>query len=281
MDPIASVKELRKEVPNRVVVDARPDPKCYAAEGHLTRAVYAHLETALSAPAEDAAFGGRHPLPEVQDFCERLGSWGIGPDTDVIVYDAYDGSNAASRFWWMLRALGHQRVRVLERGYRAIIAAGLPCVTTPPVIEPREPYPATVWGWPLVELNEVEQVSEASARGNASQLIVDVRSTERFRGDREPIDPLAGHLPGASNLPFAENLEADGRFKSGAALRTQYERFLGDVTPDRVIVHCGSGVTACHTLLALERAGLPGAALYVGSFSEWCRRYPDRVIRES
>lgn len=239
-------------------------------QGHLVGAVHADLESDLSAPEKTPERGGRHPLPDPGDFARTLGRWGIGPDTEVVIYDDKGGANAASRLWWMLRALGHGKVAVLDGGYQAAVEAGIGVTDEPPAIDPSPRYPAGSFTWPTADMDAV-----AERAGDPRWVVLDVREGPRFRGETEPIDPIAGHIPGAENLFFGENLDASGRFRSPEELRATYERLLGDVPPERVIVHCGSGVTACHTLLALERAGLPGAALYVGSWSEWCRN-PER-----
>ena len=256
------------------LVDARGGAAGAAAyaTAHLRGAVHADLDRDLSGPVVDAARGGRHPLPDPRVFAAKLGAWGIDPDTDVVVYDDKGGANAASRLWWMLRALGHQRVAVLDGGYDAAVAAGLPTESAPPTVAPKPPYPSQAFARPTVDLEEV-----AARVGAPDWVVLDVRSPERWRGEVEPIDPVAGHIPGTRNLFFGENLGPDGRFLSPDALAARYGALLGEVPPERVVVHCGSGVTACHTLLALDRAGLGGAALYVGSWSEWCRT--DRVCR--
>ncbi len=224
----------------------------------------ANLETQLSAardPGADPARGGRHPLPPLERWLTQLGAWGIGPETYVVLYDDQFGANAAARFWWLLRAVGHVGVWVLvgaPGSSRAVVAASRAAT-------PRPPYPASSWQRPTVDLPRVDAL-----RRDPDWKVLDVRSRERFRGETEPIDPIAGHIPGAVNLPFAENLE-NGRFKSAQTLRAMYEELLDGTPPDHLIVHCGSGVTACHTLLALEAAGLEGASLYVGSWGEWCR----------
>jgi thiosulfate/3-mercaptopyruvate sulfurtransferase len=267
LDPIVSPEELRAGR-GAVVCDVRTGPAAHEAyaRGHLPGAVFVDLEHDLSGPKLDAARGGRHPLPDPAAFAARLGAWGIGPDTHVIAYDDQNGANAAARLWWMLRALGHTRVQVLDGGLESALAAGftLSSDAQPPQAVP--PYPATTWRWPTADIDAVER-----ARAAPERLVLDVRAAPRYRGEQEPIDPIAGHIPGARNLPLTENLSAEGRFKSGSALREQYTALLAGRDPQQLIVHCGSGVTACHTLLALERAGLTGASLYVGSWSEWCR----------
>ncbi|HEX7554221.1 MAG TPA: sulfurtransferase [Geothrix sp.] len=249
------------------LLDVRPGD-AYAA-GHLPGALHAELERHLStasAPGHDPARGGRHPLPAVATFAAQLGAWGIGPDTEVVAYDASGGGNAAARLWWMLRALGHARVAVLDGGLPVALTAGLNLTEEVPSVESISPYPMDQWRLPRMDADEVEVL-----RGDPDRKLLDVRSAERWRGDAEPFDPMAGHIPGSLNLAWNENLGPDGRFKSADVLRAQYEALLDGTPPERLTVHCGSGVTACHTLLALDLAGLPGAALYVGSWSEWCR----------
>lgn len=271
--PLVSATELAS-LRSAVLLDARP--RADYARAHLAGAWPADLESCLSTasdPGFDPRIGGRHPLPPLERWTRQLGAWGIGPDTDVVVYDDQSGANAAARAWWMLRAVGHQRVAVLDGGLSAATAAGFPLTTAEPEAAAREPYPAATWMLPVVDLADVDRL-----RRDPDWRVLDVRSRERFRGETEPIDPIAGHIPGAINLPFAENLE-NGRFRSGSELRSLYHELLGDLAVERLIVHCGSGVTACHTLLALEAAGLKGASLYVGSWSEWCRVREDEVAK--
>ena len=260
---------LLATAPDAVVLDARPDKAAYGA-GHLEGAIHADLNTDLSRvsdPDFDPAIGGRHPLPPLERWTRTLGRWGIGPETPVVLYDDSDGSNAATRAWWMLRSAGHEKVALLDGGLQAAVAEGLPLSVQAAQPAPREPYPAGAWRRPTVDMHTVDKL-----RTDPDWKVLDVRSTPRFLGRTEPIDPIAGHIPGAVNLPFALNLDETGRFKSAEALRGQYEALLDGTDPERLIVHCGSGVTACHTLFDLELAGLQGASLYVGSWSEWCRR---------
>ena len=272
--PLITPEALRSRLASVGLLDVRPEADAYAA-GHLPGALHAdlnrHLSTA-SDPGFDPARGGRHPLPEPARFAAQLGAWGIGPDTEVVAYDASGGGNAAARLWWMLRALGHRRVWVLDGGLDAALAAGL--ALTPEVVLPplRTPYPASAWTWPLATQDEVEH-----RRRDATCKVLDVRAAERFSGASETLDPIAGHIPGALNAYWGDNLGPDGRFKPAAELRDRYLALLDEVPPERLTVHCGSGVTACHTLLALAHAGLPGAALYVGSWSEWCRSGRERA----
>ena len=249
---------LTTNLNDAVLLDARPSADY--AKGHLRGAINADADVHLS-EKHDPANGGRHPLPPLDQWLAQLGKWGITPQTRVVVYDAQNGANAAARAWWMLRAVGHENVAVFDG-----TLGGLELTTDVPHIEAREPYPAKEWQRPTVDIDDVDKL-----RNDPSWKILDVRSAPRYRGETEPIDPIAGHIPGALNLPYFDNLE-NGRFKSAEALRAQYEHFLGGTPVEHLAVHCGSGVTACHTLLALEHAGLHGASLYVGSWSEWCRR---------
>jgi thiosulfate/3-mercaptopyruvate sulfurtransferase len=268
LDPILAPEQLAS-LSDVVLCDVRAGrgvEQAYTA-GHRAGALAVNLERDLSAPVVDAARGGRHPLPDIAQFAARLASWGIGPHSHVVAYDDQGGANAAARLWWLLRAFGHTRVQVLDGGLDGARRAGLPLTRELPQVQPAPPYPApSAWLLPTADLLDVDL-----ARRLPAQLVLDVRAEARYLGEDEPIDPIAGHIPGAQNLPFGENLEADARFKTGEALRARYERLLGGRDPAQLIVHCGSGVTACHTLIALERAGLCGARLYVGSWSEWCR----------
>jgi thiosulfate/3-mercaptopyruvate sulfurtransferase len=262
--PLLTPDELRRlPQDDLVILDARPAGE-YAA-GHVPGARHADLETQLSCANEnpDPATGGRHPLPPLDRWLDQVADWGIEPSTMVVVYDDQSGANAAARAWWMLRAIGHERVRVLDGDWRTVVS---PQADYGSAVEPAAVrHVASGWQLPTAEMPDVNRL-----RDDPRWQILDVRAAERFRGEAEPIDPVAGHIPGSVNLPYFDNLES-GRFKPAADLRQQYEAFLGGVPPERLIVHCGSGVTACHTLLALEAAGLRGAKLYVGSWGEWCR----------
>lgn len=265
--PLIAPEALRSRLGAVRLLDVRPDPGDYAA-GHLPGAVHVLLDRDLSTaatPGFDPARGGRHPLPAPEAFAARLGAWGIGPATEVVAYDAHGGSLAA-RLWWMLRALGHAPVAVLDGGLPAAVAAGLALSTEPAAPAPCPPYPVRAWAWPTAGIGEVEV-----RRRDGASKVLDVRAPERYRGDTETLDPTAGHIPGALNAWWEDNLGPDGRFLDRDALRDRYLRLLDGTPVERLTVHCGSGVTACHTLLALEAAGLPGASLYVGSWSEWCR----------
>lgn len=264
LDPVISARELTT-LTDVVIIDCRPDPRAYDA-GHLPGARHAQLERDLAAPAHDPVHGGRHPLPNAHEFAVTLGRWGVTPSSRVVLYDDQNGANAAARLWWLLRAMGHRDVQVVDGGLAALQAAGFQLTTESPAPEAQPPYPTAKLAGALADIDEVEL-----ARRAADRRVIDVRAAFRFRGDSEPFDPIAGHIPGARNAPYADNLRADGTFKSADELRAQLTGVLDGIAPAQAIVHCGSGVTACHTLLAMERAGLRGAKLYVGSWSEWCR----------
>jgi thiosulfate/3-mercaptopyruvate sulfurtransferase len=231
-------------------------------EGHIPGAHYANLERDLSGPLGPGL--GRHPLPPVSWMERCLQRWGIGPHTQVVAYDQGPGAFAA-RLWWLLRWLGHGAVAVLDGGLAAWREAGLPLQREVPAVAA---VPAAVRrcgeGWLATETLEAELEA-------GRILLLDAREDFRFRGEREPIDPVAGHIPGARNLPYLGNLDPDGRFLSEAALRERFQRALAGVAARDVVHMCGSGVTACHNLLAMERAGLSGSRLYPGSWSEWIR----------
>lgn len=249
------------------VVDAGfslADPQSGAdryAAGHLPGAVHADLNRDLADLGRQGH--GRHPLPDSDAFAATLGRWGIGPGTQVVVYDAGDGSMAAARLWWLLRLIGHTRVAVLDGGLAAWRQAGLPLVTGPVDVPMLPPYPGRF------DERQVAGVEEISARlKHAPGWLLDARANERFRGEVEPLDPVAGHVPGAVNRPFALNV-AEGRLRPAAQLRAELQQAIGTHEPSQVVVMCGSGVTACHLLLAMEVAGLSGARVYADSWSGW------------
>lgn len=271
-DQLLSAAELREGFPSFLLLDARPRPDY--DQGHLPGARHADVERDLSAASmegHDPARGGRHPLPALRTFCATVGAWGIRPESRVVVYDGAGGANAAARAWWMLKSIGLAHVQVLDGGLQAALEAGLGLTTEAPLFADAEPFPAARWHSAVAERDVVERLAR-----HPDWKVLDVRAGERYRGEAEPYDPSAGHIPGALNLPYTENLGPDGRFKSTEELRGLYRDLLEGLRPDHLVVHCGSGVTACHTLLALARAGFQGPdgsapALYVGSWSEWCR----------
>jgi thiosulfate/3-mercaptopyruvate sulfurtransferase len=267
IDPeeVLALKEQGEQI---LFIDARngPNAKEEYAASHIEGAIFADINENFTKKDFDPAYGGRHPLPDVDVFAKYLGSIGIVPSTRVIVYDDKSGANAAARVWWMLRAAGHQNVQVLSGGLDAAIAAKLPISSIAPRISPAPPYHFNAWKLETADINEVASVSN-----KPNYLVIDVRETFRYNGEREPIDPVAGHIPGAVNIPYSANLGPDGKFLASGELLAKYASELGGIPADHVIIHCGSGITACHTILAMEQAGLHGAKLYVGSWSEWCR----------
>jgi thiosulfate/3-mercaptopyruvate sulfurtransferase len=229
------------------------------SKAHLPGASFADLLGDLSGPIVPGQTG-RHPLPPVEAFAAKVRGWGISATSQVVVYDDAGGAFAA-RLWWMLRWLGHDAVAVLDGGFPAWVAQGRPVTDVVAQIAPGDftPQPRREL---LVTARELETPQSLARR------LFDARAPERFRGDVEPIDVVAGHIPGAFNLPFAENLK-DGRFRAPAELRERFAAALDGTPPEEAIVYCGSGVTACHDVLAFAHAGLPLPRLYAGSWSEW------------
>lgn len=269
LSSIISPEELAQlnDASEIVLIDARAGVNAeenYKNE-HLRGARYVDLNRDLATVEENPANGGRHPLPSLQKFSEVLSKLGICPNSHVIIYDDKNGSNAASRFWWMLRAIGHEKVQVLNGGLQAAIKSGFPTSSALEDVVPTD-YKISNWKLTVADIQEVEK-----ARNNSENIVIDVRDKNRFDGLTEPLDLIAGHIPGAINVPFIENLNEDGFYKSADDLNQKYKSILGSTKPEDVIVHCGSGVTACHTLLAMDYAGIEIPKLYVGSWSEWSR----------
>lgn len=255
-----------------ILFDVSAGSKPRYDEQHLNGAFYLDLHIDL-ANIKDFAIGGRHPLPPFEHFAKLLGKYGVTKDTHVIVYDDKNGSNAAARFWWMLKSIGHEKVQVLNGGYAAAVKAGFAVNAEVPSAKPVEPYQITEWELPLAEIDEVEV-----AANSENHAIIDVRDANRFAGLTEPIDLIAGHIPNAINIPFTENLDANGAFLAPEILKEKYSKALANYKTENVIVHCGSGVTACHTLLAIAYAGLEMPKLYVGSWSEWSRNNKKMIL---
>jgi len=268
---LISAAELAQHVftPNWIVLDCRHDLANPNAgidayrSGHIPNAQFAALDTDLAdlTPAADGLFRGRHPLPARAAFLERLRDWGVNPDSQIVAYDAHGGMFAA-RLWWMLRWVGHDAVAVLDGGLAAWQAQG-ELLSTEHASKLRGTISAAT---PLTTTAAAADVLSNLAEG--ARIVLDARAPDRFRGENETLDPVAGHIPGAKNRFFKDNLQADGRFKPAPELRAAFDALI--TAPSATIVQCGSGVTACHHLLAMEIAGLPGAALYPGSWSEWC-----------
>ncbi|TXH69344.1 MAG: sulfurtransferase [Thiothrix sp.] len=247
------------------LADPSAGERAYQA-GHIPGAFYLHLDNDLSSPIQ--ANTGRHPLPDPENLANKLAAYGLNRNTQVFVYD--DNSGAfAGRAWWLLRYLGHEAVAVLDGGLTAWLAEGeILEQTLPSKPEQRGDFKAQTQDTYVL-------TTESLSQAHAYQLI-DARSPERFRGELEPIDPIAGHIPGAINRPLTDNLQ-DGQFKAPEILRQEWEAKLAGKVPNEIVHMCGSGVSACHNLLAMELAGLSGSRLYVGSWSEWIRD-PKRPI---
>lgn len=271
ISPIIQAAELMKlyQAKNLVIADASAgkNTKQNYLQKHLDGALFIDMDTQLANIKENAANGGRHPLPTPQQFAETLVSLGITPDSHVIIYDDKNGSNAAARFWWMLKAVGHNKVQVLNGGLQEAEKAGFPINDKVVIPQKVAGYSIKNWQLPVADIEEVEKVAQ-----NNKYMVVDVRSNERYRGESEPIDLVAGHIPGAVNVPFTENLASNGLFLPAEELKAKYQSLFKDLQQENIIVHCGSGVTACHTLLAIDYAGLTIPKLYVGSWSEWSRQ---------
>lgn len=265
---LTSADELAAQLASTelVTVDCRFDlrdpgagERAYLA-GHLPGAVYAHLDRDLSDLSRPGR--GRHPLPEADAFCATLARWGVTPRHQVVAYDANDGAHGA-RLWWMLRLLGHERVSVLDGGLAAWMARG----NALEVALPRARAGKYTARFDARAIASTAVVAARMASGNGK--LIDARAGERFRGEIEPIDSVPGHIPGAVSRPFSSNLSADNRFKSPGVLAEEFRTLLGDSPANETLLMCGSGVTACHHLLAMEHAGLRGARVYPGSWSEW------------
>ena len=247
---------------------SRPEAGASAyAQGHIPDAIYAHLERDLSGPVTPSS--GRHPLPAREAFAVTLGGWGIDADVQVVAYDQANGAYA-SRLWWLLRWVGHARAAVLNGGFAAWQQAGLPVSQQTGVREQRE-FNVQLPRASVVTTVQLEDLLASAQLSSAGRILVDARSADRFAGQNESIDPVAGHVPGARNHPFQQNVDTQGRFLPAATLRAKWLETLRGKDPATAIAMCGSGVTACHNLLALEIAGLSGAHLYAGSWSEWIR----------
>lgn len=267
--PLVSAAELAamQSNGNVLVVDCRQDladadkgEREYAI-AHIPGAVYADLARDLSDLSKQGV--GRHPLPSDDAFSDALSRWGWRPDLDVVAYDDANGALAAARLWWLLRLAGHERVAVLDGGLAAWRAADFALEAGKVCREPADAHVAidrdqVVW------FDEIER-----SRADGSIVVLDARAAPRYRGEVEPIDPVAGHVPGALNRPFSDNLDASGRFKAADILRREFEQLLGDRDVRAVAHSCGSGVTACHNLLAMEHAGLAGSRVFAPSWSGW------------
>ncbi len=234
---------------------------------HLEGAFFVDLNSQLADIKTDFSDGGRHPLPELENFAKTLTDFGISADKHIIIYDDKNGSNASARFWWMLKSFGHEKVQVINGGLMNAKEKDFPMSSkTENIKKTSEPYLFDQWTLPTIKINEVEKASQ-----NSKYLIVDVRDKDRYDGKTEPIDIIAGHIPGAINIPFTENLDESGLFLKPNELRAKYDTLFGEINAENIVIHCGSGVTACHTILSLDYAEMKIPNLYVGSWSEWSR----------
>ena len=279
LSPLITATELLTlhQTSSIVLIDASNGKNAYDnyLEGHLQGALFVDLNTQLADIKEDVSMGGRHPLPSVEQFSKILSDLGITLKSHVVIYDDKNGANAAARFWWMLKAIGHEKVQVLNGGKSTTEAVGFPLSKGIQKVEKVGLYPVTNWQLPQVTIEEVEK-----ATTNPDAIIIDVRETARYKGHVEPLDLIAGHIPNAVNVPFSTNLDEKGLFLSPSLLKEKYETVFQDIPVENQIVHCGSGVTACHTLLAIASAGLDIPKLYVGSWSEWSRNGKEVVTEE-
>jgi len=273
---LVSVSDLAAHLndPDWIVCDCRHDlvktdaGRSAYAQAHIPGARFVHLDEDLSAPLTGR--NGRHPLPDPAKFVARLGALGIHNGKQVVAYDATGGAYAA-RLWWMLRWVGHEAIAALDGGWDAWLAA------THPITDQLPPITAARFNMRVRNDAALDSEFILSSRGKPVPLLLDARGADRFRGENEALDPVGGHIPGAVNRFFRHNLDVDAKFKPPTTLRQEFDELLGNNAPGNVAHYCGSGVTACHNLLAMEIAGLCGSRLYAGSWSEWCSD-PSRPI---
>jgi thiosulfate/3-mercaptopyruvate sulfurtransferase len=277
MLPIISPKQLKElSAEKLIILDVRIGKDSYQnyLNQHLKNARFVDLEKDLAETNENAAFGGRHPLPNIQKFAETVSRLGISEDSHVIIYDDKNGANAAARAWWMLRSFGLKNVQVLDGGIQAAEKENLDFSSGKEAFEKSEIITKKHWLLPISSLEGVE-----NELTNESATVIDARDAYRYKGESEPIDLVAGHIPGAINIPFSENLDENGNFLKPEILKEKYQKLLKN-KPEKLIIHCGSGVTGCHTILALAYAGFETPNLYVGSWSEWSRREGKEIAKE-
>lgn len=260
------ILNLNKE--NLIIIDAgsgKPARENYLLN-HIDGALYIDLNEDLAEIPENAKNGGRHPLPKLEKFLDLLQGLGIEENSHVIIYDDKNASNAAARFWWMLKSVGVEKVQVLDGGLQNAEKFGVAVNSNKTEAKKVERVNIQEWKLPTVDLNFIEENSDKE-----DFIIIDVREKDRYDGKSEPIDEVAGHIPGAINIPFKENLNEDGTFKNPEILKEKYSAIFQNILSENISIHCGSGVTACHTLLALDYAGFELPNFYVGSWSEWSR----------
>jgi thiosulfate/3-mercaptopyruvate sulfurtransferase len=270
ISPIIQASELLKlyNSENIIIVDVSngKNAKSNYEAKHLEGAIFVDLNTQLAEIKDDLSIGGRHPLPKIKNFAKTISNLGISPRSHIIIYDDKNGSNASARFWWMLKSIGHEKVQVLNGGIQEAEKNNFPLSSKTEITNKAELYKVDNWKLQIAEIEEVEKVSQTE-----NHIVIDVRDVDRYNGETEPIDLIAGHIPGAINVPFTENLDENGLFLPPNILKMKYEKIFGNVKTENIIIHCGSGVTACHSLLAIAYAELEIPKLYVGSWSEWSR----------
>lgn len=280
INPIISVSELKAlyKANDLLIFDLSngKEPQSNYNQKHLDGAIFVDLNSQLADIKEDLSKGGRHPLPTIENFSKLLSTLGITSKTHIILYDDKSGANAAARLWWMLKSVGHEKVQVLNGGFQEAEKQNFPINSNFVTPIPTEEYIIESWKLPVANLTEVEEASN-----DKSNLIIDVRESTRFNGEFEPIDLVSGHIPNAINIPFSNNLDENGLFLSPKLLEEKYNNVFQNKKSNEIIVHCGSGVTACHTLLAMVCAGFEIPKLYVGSWSEWSRNNKPIAVSKS
>lgn len=280
INPIISVSELKAlyKANDLLIFDVSNGENAQSNynQKHLDGAIFVDLNTQLADIKEDLSKGGRHPLTTIENFSKLLSTLGITSKTHIILYDDKSGANAAARMWWMLKSVGHEKVQVLNGGFQEAEKRNFPINSNFVTPIPTEEYIIESWKLPVANLTEVEEASN-----DKSNLIIDVRESARFNGEFEPIDLVSGHIPNAINVPFSTNLDENGLFLSPEMLREKYKNIFKNNASNDIIVHCGSGVTACHTLLAMVCAGFEIPKLYVGSWSEWSRNNKPIAVSKS
>jgi thiosulfate/3-mercaptopyruvate sulfurtransferase len=277
MLPIISPYEFKNLLSEKLVIlDARAGKDAHQKylESHIKTARFIDLDNDLAEIGKDATFGGRHPLPSVTKFGKTISRLGILENSHVVIYDDKNGSNAAARVWWMLKSFGIENVQVLDGGIQESEKIGMEFTSGQEIFDKAEIINRKEWLLPISNLEDVE-----NELINNSATVIDVRDSYRYKGESESIDLVAGHIPGAINIPFSENLDENGYFLKPEILREKYLKLLEN-KPEKLIIHCGSGVTGCHTILALDYAGFEIPNLYVGSWSEWSRREGKEIAVE-
>ena len=271
-----SEKDLKNNISNNdfIIFDTRCDIKDSGygidsyTEGHIENSIFVDVDTDLASEKQQGT--GRHPLPKVETFCDKLSHWGMDNNKQVVIYDDAGGA-FAGRMWWMLRWLGHEDVAVLDGGLNSWVKNGNKLITSPTLFK-KSYFEPTINNEMIATLRDVE-----NAQHVLNTILLDARSKERYEGISDPVDPIAGHVPGAISHPLGTNLDRTGKFKDKEELKHNFDKISHDLKEKEIISMCGSGITACHNILALEIAGIKNAKLYVGSWSEWITD-PNRTI---